>query len=215
MEGGVPPRYRHDRRAEPFTAVVEAEPPGEQAVAVAVVEDVAGFHAGQGQGSSVAFRPEGQVGAGVGDDGRLPAGARAGMEADHLVDRDGDHSQGVGVSEVLFGGERKAPDVDDRGDGLRVDIGQLLSPRLVGALGQAADQGGQAVGLKTGLLFGTRTDDVDRPVGSRAAVHRGTLVSGGRRASSAGNSGFSSPRRGPGVKVAGMDTTPVIRRFPG
>ena len=102
-----------------------------------------------------------------------------------------------------------------RSDSRWIDVGYHFFPRLVRALNQAADLGTQVVGSESGFLFWVRTDDVDRPVGSRAAVHRDTSVLGECWISSVGNRGFSAPRRGPGLKVTGMDTTPVMRRFPG
>src|SRR5664280_582244 len=101
----------NDRAAQLLRAVVRAQPPGEQAVAIGHVHlvprsptrrpDRPGHHLGPGV----------NVAAGVPDDGG-PAGRPAGgMDPSHPLGRYGEHPERVVVAKVVLRGERKARQV--------------------------------------------------------------------------------------------------------
>ena len=166
LEGRVAAGYRNHRATETFAAVVEAQATGEQAVAVAVVEDVLGAGAGQCQCPCVHLGPDRQVVWGVDDDGRLSAGPGTGVEAGRFRHGDGDHAQRVLVTQVLLDGERQRAEVLDRGDGGRVDGGQTVLPEGVAAAGEAGHEGGQALALEGVFLRRGQADHVNRVEGS-------------------------------------------------
>ena len=101
-------RHRHHRAAQPLGAVMRAQPAGEQAVAVGIVDDVARPRAAGVE------RARHQVGPGVDVARRVahhrrPAGRAArGVHAHALLARDGQHAEGIGVAQVGLGGEGKA-----------------------------------------------------------------------------------------------------------
>jgi hypothetical protein len=107
LEAGIAARSGNDGRAEPFAAVVQAEPAGEEAVAVGDVKDVARRSAGAGDRPGVDVGEEADVGGGVRDDGRLPAGARGGVDPDRVAKRGGERSERVLVPKLRLRRQRK------------------------------------------------------------------------------------------------------------
>ena len=99
---GVAARDRDDRRAEPLGAVVHAEPAGEQAVAVGVVDDVAAPDAGARQRAGADLGPGVDVAQRVADDGHLAGRARGGVDAHDVGQRHGEEAERVVVAQVLL-----------------------------------------------------------------------------------------------------------------
>ncbi len=127
---GAATGHGHDGAAEPLGAVVEAEPAGEQAVAVGVVDDVAGARAGAGERPRHQAGPQVEIAARVADDRRLAGGAGRGVEAQHVLLRHREQAKGIVVTQVGLSGERKVRDVAERGDTRRADAGCIeLSPQ--------------------------------------------------------------------------------------
>ena len=91
---------RDDRAAELLRAVVRAQPAGEQAVAVGVVQLVARPPAGRADRAGHDRGPGVDVALGVADDGRPAGGAGGGVDAADLVLRDGEHAERVVVAQV-------------------------------------------------------------------------------------------------------------------
>ena len=104
---GVAARDRQDGGAEPLAAVVQAEAAGEQAVAVGVLQHVAGLHAAGRQGAGDEVGPEGDVAGRVADRGRVAGRARRGVHAYQSVAGHGEHAERVVVAQVDLGGERQ------------------------------------------------------------------------------------------------------------
>ena len=114
---GAASRYRHHGAAEPFGAVVRAQPAGEQAVAVGVVDDVAGLDPGAGERTRHHVGPAIEVGPAVADHRRLSGRARRSVHAQQLLARHREHAERVIVAQVRLLGEREARDV---GEGLEM-----------------------------------------------------------------------------------------------
>ena len=114
-------RHRHDRAAEPLRAVVHAEPAGEQAIAVGVVQDVARPRAGAGDAARHQVRPQVDVALGVADDRRLAGGAGGGVQPHGLLARHREQPERIGVAHVGLGGERKPRHVGERFQAVRLD----------------------------------------------------------------------------------------------
>src|SRR4029450_8258523 len=86
---------------------VNAPPTSKEPVAVAVVDDAPRPGAGAAEGAGAHLGPELEGGAGVGDQGGPPAGARGAVDAQDLLAGDGQQAPGVGVPQILLGGERQ------------------------------------------------------------------------------------------------------------
>jgi hypothetical protein len=102
---------------------VEAEPAGEEPVAVGDVEDVVGAPAGARERARVDVGESLDVPGGVRHDGGLAAGPRRGVHADGLLERHGERPERIGVAELPLHGERKVLD-----GGVERDPGELLTP---------------------------------------------------------------------------------------
>ena len=102
-------RHRHHRAAQPLGAVVRAQPAGEQAVAVGVVDDVARPRPAGVERARHQVGPQIDVARRVADHRRPPRRAARGMDAHALLARDGEHAEGIGVAQVGLRGEGKAP----------------------------------------------------------------------------------------------------------
>ena len=117
-----PAGHRNDGRAQLDRALVDAEPAGEQAIAVRVVHDRARPGAGRGERPRAHPGPQLDVGPGVGDQRRAAAGAARPVHGDDLVARDGEQAERVVVPQVLLGGGRQAGQV------VEADIGAAVTP---------------------------------------------------------------------------------------
>jgi len=118
---------------------VEAQPAGEQAVAVGVVQQVARPAAGGEDRARHDVRPHVEVGLRVADDGGLAGGAAGGVQAGDPLARHGEQAEGIGLAQVLLGGVREFRQI---GQGLQV---VRMRP---GALELAADGLDVPVGVR-------------------------------------------------------------------
>ena len=118
-------RDRNGGEAEPLGAVVEAEPAGEQPVAIGIVEDVAGPGAHAGERARHQVRPEIEIGLGVADHGRLAGRARGGMQPQQVLARHGEQAERISVAQVGLDRERQARDVGERLDLLGLHAGGI------------------------------------------------------------------------------------------
>jgi hypothetical protein len=109
-------RHRDDGRAEALGALVEAQPAGEQPVAVGVVDDHPRVHAGHPQAAGHELGPRLEVRARVADHRPAAAGPTRGMDPNELLASDREEAERVVVVELGLGGERKACDVVEAGD---------------------------------------------------------------------------------------------------
>lgn len=98
---------RNDGAAEALRAVVRAQAAGEQAIAIGIVQDIAGTAAGRTYRTGHQVRPDVDIAFGVADDGRLAGRSRGAVDARELVLRDGEHAERIGVAQVLLVGEWK------------------------------------------------------------------------------------------------------------
>ena len=129
LTGREPRRDRDDGRAEALGALVKAQPAGEQAVAVGVVDEHPGTHAGDLHAARHHVGPHVEVGRRVGDDRRLAARPARGVDPRHLLARNGEQAERVVVAQVGLGRERQAPQIVQR-----CDVGRRRSrPRRAGA----------------------------------------------------------------------------------
>jgi hypothetical protein len=101
-------RHRHHRAAQPLGAVVCAQPAGEQAIAVGVVDDVARPCAADVQRARHQVGPQIDVARRVADHRRPPRRAARGMDAHALFPRDREHAEGIGLAQVGLRREGKA-----------------------------------------------------------------------------------------------------------
>jgi hypothetical protein len=106
LTGSVPARSGHDRAAEPLGAVVKAEAAGEQAVAVGDVNDRPRPSAGRRDRAGAAVGPAVDVAPRIGDDRRLAARARRGVDADALGKPHTEKPEWIRVSKLLLRRER-------------------------------------------------------------------------------------------------------------
>ena len=95
---------------QPFGAVVEPQPPGEQAVAHHVLKHVRGPHPGHVQGAGHQVGPGLDIGPGVIDHRGLARGPGGGVEPHHVGERPGQHLPAVGPK-IVFGGKRNPADI--------------------------------------------------------------------------------------------------------
>ena len=150
---GVAAGDGHDRAAQALGAEVQAQAAGEEAVAVGVLQQVAGPDAAGGQRTSDEVAPHLDVGARVADGGGIAGGAGRGVHAHDLVARPGEHAEGVVVAQVDLGGEGQADEVGVSGHVAWLDarLIQLLAVEghvVVGVL----QRGPQALQLQVGEL---------------------------------------------------------------
>ena len=96
-----------DGATEPLGAVVEAEPAGEEAVAVSDVDDGARPCSRRRQCPRAAVGPGGEVGTRVGDDRRLPPRPGGGVDPDALLERHLEESEGIRVAQLRLDPERE------------------------------------------------------------------------------------------------------------
>ena len=173
---------RQHGHAQTLRPVVEAEAAGEQAVAVGVVQDVAGARPGGGHAARHQIGPHVEVLARVADDGGLAGGARRGMEAHHLVARHGEHAERVGGAQVVLHGEGEAGEVVEALEVAGLDAGGVEAFAVEGHVVVGVPDDLPELGeLQLGELFASHGLDVGREhVGVAVpAVHgRGSFTVG-------------------------------------
>ena len=172
-------RHRDHRGAQRLRPVVEAEAAREEAVAVRVLHDVARAHAARPKRPAHHLRPDVEVPARVGDDGRLPGGPGRGVDAHDLVHRHREEAERVRVAEVRLRRERQPPEIVERADPVGSDPGGREPVPVEGHAGRALHERAEALELEPPEL------------GSRQGLDR-------RRQ---GAHGRASSRRGPSLRT--------------
>ena len=104
---GVAHAHGDDTGTDLFGAVMRAQAAGEQAVAVADLDDVAAPQAAGRERPGQRGGPAVDVAPGVADDRRLARRARRYVVPHDLVQRRGEHLRGIVVAQVLLEGERQ------------------------------------------------------------------------------------------------------------
>ena len=99
--------HGHYRSAHLLRAVMAAQPSGEQAIAVGHLDDVLSAQAGHGDAAGHALAPDIDVPSGIAHHCGLSRGAAGGMDAHDLGVRHGEHPEGIGVPQIVLGGEGK------------------------------------------------------------------------------------------------------------
>ena len=110
----LPPEIGNDRRAERLRAVMRAQPAGEQAVAVGVLNDVARVQAARREAAHHHVCPHANVLLGVGDDDGFAGGAGRGVQAHDVPHRAGKQPERIGVAQIRLHRERQPGDVVQR-----------------------------------------------------------------------------------------------------
>ena len=138
-----------------------AEAAGEEAIAIGVMQHVAGAEAGGAKGPRDDLTPHIQIALGVTDDGGLTRGAGGGVNARHLLPRHGEHAERVIVPEVLLHRERELREIRQRGQIIGVNARRIEARLVMGnvVIG-VAQRPFQAVKLKRGDLIAA--GDLDR-----------------------------------------------------
>ena len=93
---------------------MQPKPAGEEAIAVRVVQHVAGFDPGAAQTASDAVSPHLEIVGGIADDGRLARGPRAGMHPSELVTRDSEEAEGVVLTQIGLAQKRELRQIAER-----------------------------------------------------------------------------------------------------
>ena len=141
---GVAAGDRQDGGAETLAAVVQAETAGEQAVAVGVLQHVAGLHAAGGQRAGDEVGPQVDVAGRVAHGGRIAGRARRGVHAHHALARHGEHAERVVVAQVDLGGERQRAQIVVAGHvaGRHAGLGEpaAVERHVVGGVAQGGPQ---------------------------------------------------------------------------
>ena len=174
-----------DGGAQRFRAVVGAQPAGEQAVTVGVLDDVAVVQAARGKAADHDIRPDLHIFLRISHHDGFAGGAAGSVQPDDVPHRAGEQAEGIGVAQVGFYRERQLRDVLEVLDVLRFDpevvqAGAEKRDVLVGAAHdplqpfqlQFAQLGGRkkirrAEGVKwTGLLVGRFAGHSETRVGT-------------------------------------------------
>ena len=132
LAGGVAARGRDDRRTDPLRPVVEAEPPGEQAVPEGDLDDVVLRHAPGGEDAGHEVAPRLDVVERVPHHGRRPRRSRGGVDADDLPHRHREQPVRVVLPKVLLRRERQPREVVERPEVLRRDPQLVELPPVEG-----------------------------------------------------------------------------------
>ena len=98
-------RGRDHRGTDALGTAVGAQTAGEQAVAVGHMHDVRLVDAGGGQAAAGQFGPVVQVAGGIAHHHGLAGGAAGGVQADDVVTRHGEKTEGIVIAQVLLFGE--------------------------------------------------------------------------------------------------------------
>jgi len=114
LAGRVAPGNRDDRCAQRLGAVVRAQPAGEQAVAIGILDDVALVQPAGGQAAQHDIGPNLHILLGVGDDNGLARGAAGGVQPHDLPHRAGKQAKGIRVAQIVLPGERQLGQVVQR-----------------------------------------------------------------------------------------------------
>ena len=112
---------------------MEAEPAGEQAVAIGVVNDVAGPRAGAGEGARHQVGPQVEIALGVADHGRLAGGAGGSVQAQHLFARHREQAERIIVAQVGLEREREVREVGEASRGCAGVTPAASNLRRIGA----------------------------------------------------------------------------------
>ena len=149
---------RHHGAAELLGAVVYAEPAGEEAIAIGIVDDHAGAAAGRADRARHHLRPGVDIGLRVADDDRLARRAGGGVYAHQLLARHGEHVEGIVVAKVRLHGERKFGEIGELAKVGRMHAGlveglAIMRDVVVGVL----QRPGQALLLQRHDLVARRT----------------------------------------------------------
>src|SRR5262249_39829898 len=99
--------HRYHRRTEIFAAVMHAEPAGEQAVAVSIVDLVGGASAGGADRARHEQRPGFDVVSRIGDDRRLAGCAARCVYAHDIFHRHREHAERIVLAQIFLARERK------------------------------------------------------------------------------------------------------------
>ena len=107
---------------------MEAQAAGEQAIAIAHMDKVLMGAAGAHNGTGSAAGPDVQVVLGIGHHRLLASGAGGSMDPGQVVPGDGNQAKGVGIPQVLLGGEGQLGQIVDGLDvlGLEADLVEPL-----------------------------------------------------------------------------------------
>ena len=106
--------HRDHGAAELFGAIVGAQAPGEQAVAVRDVHDVSSTPTGRADRASHDRGPGVDVLRGVADHSRPTRGPARGMDANHSLTRHGEHAKRVVIAQISLDRERKSGQIIER-----------------------------------------------------------------------------------------------------
>ncbi len=179
----MPPAHRHDRAAQPLRAVVGAQPAGEQAVAVGVVQDVTGPAARGPDAARHDRGPHVEVVAGVADHGGLAGRAGGGVDPDHLFPGDGEHPERVVVTKVGLGGEGQPGQVRELLDVVGMHPGGVEGVTVVrDVVVGVPERPGQPLGLERPQLVDRRgLDGLEVPRTRAEVVHAHSFAAHVRR----------------------------------
>ena len=134
---GHPARDRHAGQPQLVRAEMDAEAPGEEPVAIGVVQQVAAPQPRGAQRPRDHRGPGVEIPLGVAHHRRLARGAGGGVDPRHPLTRDGEHAEGVVVAQVRFHGEGELRQVLERGQVVgmhpgRVEAGAVMRDVVVG-----------------------------------------------------------------------------------
>ena len=127
---GLAAGYRDDRRSQPLGPVMDPQAPGEQAITVSDVDDIAPVGAAGGQSPGHQLRPGFQVPLGIGHGGGLAGGAGRGVNPHDLVHGGREHAEGVIVPQVLLDGQGQQANIFQSADVFRLDPQLIHAPAI-------------------------------------------------------------------------------------
>ncbi len=161
------------RRADPFDAAVQPEAAGEEAVTEGNLYELVAGQAACNQEAGAEIGPELHILFGVADEGRLAGGAARSVDAGEFAPGHRKEAEGIGVAEVLLGGERETLQVGDGFDRIRRDVlFRELAPverNLLSLFNGAPQMGGLELGpVGARHTLGGRVED---PVGNDELRH--------------------------------------------
>ena len=123
-------RHRHHRRTQALGAVMRAQAPGKQTIAVGIVNDVTTACAGRMHGARHQARPVFDIGLGVANDRGLAGGAAGCMDACHIFQGTREHAKGIGVAQIGLVSEGNAPQIVGRAHLFRNNPGLIEAPSV-------------------------------------------------------------------------------------
>ena len=125
LAGGVPAGHGDHGRAHALGAAVNPDAPGEQAVAIGVVDDGVLVGAGPGEPPGHTFGPHGQIVVGITVADGLARRPGRGLHPGDLRQGFGQHAVGIAVSQILLRGEGQPADIVQAVDAFRPDAQRL------------------------------------------------------------------------------------------